>query len=641
MPLTLYSTTCFIKNDLYRLHIYVNDDDDDKKNSIDTQLSSFTSTDISKESIKPSLTQIKFELINEKKNTNTSKIIILNQLLNVQQTRIITKKTRRNFNISTEVLNTYGTITPIVEQSKQTSCTTLNTQISEIVVPQTPRISRQFSFGRFFSTQSNPDDKLNPTYKSIVKINYIDISNSIRWNIKRLEVEVETEDIANELYMNLNLCLSTLTQRPRNLLVFINPFGGKGRAPYVYEKQVLPIFKESNINVKGIYTERANHAHDYILNEDLSDYDGLICVGGDGMFAELCHGLLLRTSHEVHLDIHDRQVNLIRPDLKIGVIPAGSTDAVVFGTTGLNDPITSALQIIVGESLLIDIATVHNEKGFVRFMATMLAYGFFGDIIHQSDKWRCLGPLRYDLAGFCQFISNKSYHTELTITLASSSDSSQISQPETVTLMNNTNNETTSSSSIPPLTQTKDTINSTTNTSNKVLDKIVTPGLEFCRRNCEQCALVEKSHTDKVQSPLQIKCEGRYTTINCLNMPGRCAKSKFGMSPYVHLGDGTFDLILVKRSWFTGFLRFLIQVASDGRTIEDLHNVERHRVSEVLIRPMHTDQIHLGNWACDGEVISGNEIKVRIHRQVLNLFASGIQFDNVRTNNPIKEVKTN
>ncbi|CAF0978520.1 unnamed protein product [Adineta steineri] len=640
MPLTLYSTTCFIKNDLYRLHIYVNDDDDDKKNSTDTQLSSFTSTDISKESIKPSLTQIKFELINEKKNTNTSKIIILNQLLNVQQTRIITKKTRRNFNISTEVLNTYGTITPVVEQSKQTSCTTLNTQISETVVPQTPRISRQFSFGRFFSTQSNPDDKLNPTYKSIVKINYVDISNSIRWNIKRLEVEVETEDIANELYMNLNLCLSTLTQRPRNLLVFINPFGGKGRAPYVYEKQVLPIFKESNINVKGIYTERANHAHDYILNEDLSDYDGLICVGGDGMFAELCHGLLLRTSHEAHLDIHDRQVNLIRPDLKIGVIPAGSTDAVVFGTTGLNDPITSALQIIVGESLLIDIATVHNEKGFVRFMATMLAYGFFGDIIHQSDKWRCLGPLRYDLAGFCQFISNKSYHTELTITLASSSDSSQISQPEIVTLMNNTNNETTSSS-IPPLTQTKDTINSTTNTSNKVLDKIVTPGLEFCRRNCEQCALVDKSHTDKVQSPLQIKCEGRYTTINCLNMPGRCAKSKFGMSPYVHLGDGTFDLILVKRSWFTGFLRFLIQVASDGRTIEDLHNVERHRVSEVLIRPMHTDQIRLGNWACDGEVISGNEIKVRIHRQVLNLFASGIQFDNVRTNNPIKEVKTN
>jgi ceramide kinase len=55
-------------------------------------------------------------------------------------------------------------------------------------------------------------------------------------------------------------------------------------------------------------------------------------------------------------------VNIIRPKLRIGIIPAGSTDAVVFGTTGLNDPVTSALQIIVGESLLIDITTVKKNK---------------------------------------------------------------------------------------------------------------------------------------------------------------------------------------------------------------------------------------------------------------------------------------
>ena len=107
-----------------------------------------------------------------------------------------------------------------------------------------------------------------------------------------------------------------------------------------------------------IYTERANHARDFILQEDLHDYDGLISVGGDGMFAELCHGLLLRTSREKNLDINDPKVNLVRPDLRIGIIPAGSTDAIVFGTTGLNDPVTSALQIIVGESLSIDVSTV-------------------------------------------------------------------------------------------------------------------------------------------------------------------------------------------------------------------------------------------------------------------------------------------
>jgi ceramide kinase len=79
------------------------------------------------------------------------------------------------------------------------------------------------------------------------------------------------------------------------------------------------------------------------------------------MFAELCHGLLLRTAHDEQINIDNPQVNIIRPKLRIGIIPAGSTDAVVFGTTGLNDPVTSALQIIVGESLLIDITTVKKK----------------------------------------------------------------------------------------------------------------------------------------------------------------------------------------------------------------------------------------------------------------------------------------
>ena len=79
-------------------------------------------------------------------------------------------------------------------------------------------------------------------------------------------------------------------------------------------------------------------------------------------------------------------------------------------------------------------------------MATMLAYGFFGDIIQQSDNWRCLGPLRYDLAGFCQFVRNTSYHSELTITLSPHS-SAQICHPQSI------NNGNTTSSVAPDYQQ--------------------------------------------------------------------------------------------------------------------------------------------------------------------------------------------
>lgn len=278
-------------------------------------------------------------------------------------------------------------------------------------------------------------------------------------------------------------------------------------------------------------------------------------------------------------------------------------------------------------------------------MATMLAYGFFGDIIHQSDKWRRLGPLRYDLAGFCQFIRSTSYHSELTITL-SSHDSVQMSHPPPL-------NNGSATSSVAPDCQQLITNCNPINKSTETIEKLVPPLVRFCSRNCEQCAEGENVDSSKVTSPLQIKREGRYTTINCLNMPCRCAKSKYGMSPFVHLGkpgkhldelvhssfalgDGTFDLLLVKRSWRTGFLRFLWQVANDGRSIEDLPNVERYRVSEVLIRPMNTGVKQAGNWSCDGELITGDEIRIRAHRQALNLFASGIQFAERHQNENLK-----
>ena len=171
----------------------------------------------------------------------------------------------------------------------------------------------------------------------------------------------------------------------------------------------------------------------------------------------------------------------------------------------------------------------------------MLSYGFFGDIIHQSDKWRCLGPVRYDLAGFYQFLLNRSYHSALTITL-SSPDSPQLTRATTQSSMSN-------------IAGGGANADSTRATENKQVDEelrkvahdIIAPGLAFCRRNCETCALVEKNDEDAARSPKQIHLEGRYTTINCLNMPCRCAKSKFGMSPFVHLGKMTISAVAARR----------------------------------------------------------------------------------------------
>lgn len=95
-------------------------------------------------------------------------------------------------------------------------------------------------------------------------------------------------------------------------------------------------------------------------------------------------------------------------------------------------------------------------------------------------------------------------------------------------------------------------------------------------------------------------------------------------------GDGSFDLILVKRSRRTDFLRFFYRAANDGQTIGELSNVERYRATEVNICPIATRRSGAGNWACDGEPFTANKVTIRAHHQALNLFASGIRLSQIK-----------
>ena len=75
--------------------------------------------------------------------------------------------------------------------------------------------------------------------------------------------------------------------RPKHLLVFINPFGGHGTAKQIWETKIAGIFKIAGIGCKVIVTESANHAFNVIQSAPLHNYDGVISVGGDGMFSQV------------------------------------------------------------------------------------------------------------------------------------------------------------------------------------------------------------------------------------------------------------------------------------------------------------------------------------------------------------------
>lgn len=114
--------------------------------------------------------------------------------------------------------------------------------------------------------------------------------------------------------------------------------------------------------------------------------------------------------------------NILRKRLRVGIVPAGSTDAVACSTTGTRDPATATLWIALGARLPIDVAEVNDTKGGTaavsgivgsgaekRHVVSLMAYGFYGDIIRRSEMMRFLGPARYDVMGALAFFLGRTY----------------------------------------------------------------------------------------------------------------------------------------------------------------------------------------------------------------------------------------
>lgn len=77
----------------------------------------------------------------------------------------------------------------------------------------------------------------------------------------------------------------------------------------------------------------------------------------------------------------------------------GSTDTIVYCLHGTTDPTTAVLNIIFGETLGLDLVSVYDENNLLRLYASVLSYGYLGDVAYHSDKYRWMGPNRYNYSG--------------------------------------------------------------------------------------------------------------------------------------------------------------------------------------------------------------------------------------------------
>ncbi|KAL4646129.1 ceramide kinase-like [Arapaima gigas] len=493
--------------------------------------------------------------------------------------------------------------------------------------------------------------------------------SGVFWTLGRTQFYCPSRDLRDRWVTQLRNALKTHSpSRPHRLLVFINPFGGKKRGRKIYHSLVAPLFELAGISTHVVVTERANQARDHILKKDLTGFDGVVCVGGDGMFSELLHGVIGRTQQEAGLSEHDPTVTLQPCDLHIGIIPAGSTDCVCFATVGVNDPVTSTLHIIIGDSQPLDVCSVHHTSLFVRYSVSLVGYGFYGDVLAESERYRWMGPLRYDFSGCMVFLSNRSYRGKVYFLPADS----QLSSPRDNTRC--------------------------------------FAGCHVCSESTERLFPQSDSisHTgflystqySQHSSPWEGEwetVEGEFKCISLTCMSSCCPRSPLGLSPSAHLADGTADLILVRDTHPLGFLTYLHR-HTNSQDQFDLPFVEVHRVKAVRFSPPpgedEAEQLddpdsggtvmaeddgqgetaaggdwtgsaqHLSArvqergvvgtkkrakrdflcgpccrrspsvsvWNCDGELLPFTEVLCRVHGQLVRLFARGIEEEFVTCN---------
>ncbi|VDP77556.1 unnamed protein product [Schistosoma mattheei] len=62
-----------------------------------------------------------------------------------------------------------------------------------------------------------------------------------------------------------------------------------------------------------------------------------------------------------------------------------------------------------------DVVAVHadDDGTFIRYVLTMLGYGFHSDLLRNDDKRRWMGSQRYNYSGFKTLLQHASYHGEI------------------------------------------------------------------------------------------------------------------------------------------------------------------------------------------------------------------------------------
>ncbi|XP_069553270.1 sphingosine kinase 1-like [Brachyistius frenatus] len=217
------------------------------------------------------------------------------------------------------------------------------------------------------------------------------------------------ERSARQQHLGHGLLMSELSC-PCRMMLLVNPQSGKGQALTLYNNHVQRMLNEAGIIHTLVITERQNHAREMVREADLSQWDALVIMSGDGLLYEVINGLLERS---------DWEEAILTP---LGILPGGSGNALaasVHHYSGASPVSSEELLVSCGFLLCkglvsrMDLVSIHLSGSPRLFSFLSLAWGFVADVDVESEKYRHVGAARFTVGTLVRLASLRVYKGKL------------------------------------------------------------------------------------------------------------------------------------------------------------------------------------------------------------------------------------
>lgn len=193
----------------------------------------------------------------------------------------------------------------------------------------------------------------------------------------------------------------------QKLLILVNPHSGPGKAHQIFKERVAPLLVESDTQYDLLVTDRANCAKDYVNRANLSQWNGIVVVSGDGLLFEVYNGLMTRPDWKEAVKI------------PVGVVPGGSGNGLARAINyaagepyDVNVVTPSVLNIIHGRIAPMDLVQVQTAtECFYSFLS--IGWGLMADIDIESERLRAFGEARFAVWGVIRAIGLRKYKGKL------------------------------------------------------------------------------------------------------------------------------------------------------------------------------------------------------------------------------------